>query len=67
MFKAQKKYRECDFKSISTGRSLLLSKFALYGSKKSKFMKKLDRKGLLSSLGIKIPLSNIPLLGNILF
>ena len=67
MFKVQKKYRECDFKSISTGRPLLLSKFALCGSKKSKFMKKPETKGLLSSLGIKTPLSNIPLLVNILF
>ena len=36
-------------------------------SKKSRFMKEQEAKGLLSSLGIKTPLSNIPLLGNILF
>ena len=31
------------------------------GSKKSRFMKEQDAKGLLSSLGIKTPLSKIPL------
>ena len=35
--------------------------------KKSKFIKKQVSNVLLSSLGIKIPLSKIPLLGNILF
>ena len=30
-------------------------------------MKEQEAKGLLSSLGIKIPLSNIPSLGNMLF
>ena len=45
---------------------MLLSKCAICGSKKSRFMKEQEVKGLLSSLGIKTPLSNIPLLGNIL-
>ena len=36
-------------------------------SKKSKFTKKQDAKGLLSNLGIKTPLSKIPVLGDILF
>ena len=35
--------------------------------KKSKFIKKQEANGLLSSLGIKIPLSKIPLVGNVLF
>ena len=39
---------------------------AVCGSKKSKFMKKQEAKGFLSSLGIKTPMSNIPEL-NILF
>ena len=30
-------------------------------------MKEQETKGLLNSLGIKVPMSNIPLLGNILF
>ena len=35
--------------------------------KKSKFIKKHDKKGLLSKLGIKAPLNKIPTLDNILF
>ena len=45
---------------------MLSSKCAICGSKKSRFMKEQEAKGLLISLGIKTPLSNIPLLGNIL-
>ena len=37
------------------------------GSKKSKFIKKQEAKGLLSSLGIRTPLRKIPLLGDVLF
>ena len=37
------------------------------GSKKSKFTKHQEAKGLLSKLGIKIPLSKVPILGDILF
>ena len=37
------------------------------GSKKSKFIKNQEAKGLLSSLGLKTPLSKIPLLGDVLF
>ena len=48
------------------GRSLLLSKCAVWGSKNSRFMKEQEEKGLLSSLGIKTPLNKIPLLGDIL-
>ena len=44
------------------GRLALSSKFAVCGSKKSRFMKEQETKGLLSNLGIKIPLSKIPLL-----
>ena len=36
-------------------------------SKKSKFTKHQEAKGLLSKLGIKIPLSKVPILGDILF
>ena len=48
------------------GKLVLSSKCAVYGSKKSRFMKEQEAEGLLSSLGIKTPLSKIPLL-NILF
>ena len=46
---------------------MLSLKCAIRGSKKSRFMKELEAKGLFSSLGIKTPLGNIALLGNILF
>ena len=38
-----------------------------YGSKKSKFIKKQEANGIFSSLGVKTPLSKIPLLGDVLF
>ena len=44
-----------------------LSKCALCGSKKSKFIKKQEAKGLLCNLGIRTPLSKTPLLGDVLF
>ena len=43
------------------------SKCTECGIKKSRFMEEQEAKVLLSSLGIKTPLSKIPLLGNILF
>ena len=46
---------------------MLSSICATCGSKKSRFMKKQEVNGLLSNLGIKTPLSKIPLLGKILF
>ena len=46
---------------------MILSKCAICGSRKSKFIKKKDAKGILSSLGIKTPLSKIPLLDDVLF
>ena len=42
------------------------SKFTECGFKKSRFVKEPEAKGLLSNLGIKTPLSKIPLL-NVLF
>ena len=53
--------------STSNGKLMILSKCAICGSKKSKFIKKQEEKGILSSLGIKTPLSKIPLLGDALF
>ena len=46
---------------------MLSSKYAVCGNKKSKFIKEKEAKGLLSSLGLKTPLSKVPLLGVILF
>ena len=53
--------------ATSNGRTMILSKCATCGSKKSKFTKNQEAKGLLSSLGISTPLSKIPLLGDVLF
>ena len=53
--------------STSNGKMMILSKCAICGSRKSKFIKKQDAKGLLSKLGIKTPLSNVTVLGDILF
>ena len=47
-------------------RSMIQSNCAICGSKKSRFIKKPQAKVLLSNLGIKTPLSKVPLL-NILF
>ena len=46
---------------------MILSKSAICGSKKSKFIKEQQEKGLLSKLGLRTPLNKIPLLGDILF
>ena len=53
--------------STSNGKFMILSQCAICGSRKSKSIKKQDPKGILSSLGIKIPLSKISLLGDVLF
>ena len=46
---------------------MVLSKCAICDSKKSRFIKNQEAKGLLSNLGVKTPLSTTPQLGNILF
>ena len=51
----------------TNGKTMMLSKCATCGSKKSKFIKGQQVKGLLSNLGIRTPLSKITLLGDILF
>ena len=53
--------------STNNDKLMILSKCAICGSKKSKFIKKQEGKGILSSLGIKTPLSKVPLLGDVLF
>ena len=53
--------------ATSNGRTMILSNCAICGSKKSKFIKNQEAKGLLSSFGIGTPLSKIPLLGDVLF
>ena len=53
--------------STSNGRKMILSKCAICGSKKSRFIKNQEAKGLLSNLGIRYLLGKVPILGNILF
>ena len=53
--------------NTSNSRTMILSKCAICGSKKSRFIKNQEAKGLLSNLGLKTPLSNVPVLGDILF
>ena len=51
----------------TNGKAMILSTCSVCDSKKSKFIKEQQAKGLLSNLGIRTPLSKIPLLGDILF
>ena len=53
--------------STSNEKSIILSKCAICGSKKSRFIKNEEAKGLLSNLGIRTPLNKVPILGDILF
>ena len=53
--------------STCNGKAMVLSKCAICGSKKSRFIKNQEAKGLLSNLGLRTPLSNVPLSGDILF
>ena len=53
--------------STSNGKMMILSKCAICGSKKSRFIKNQEAKGLLSNLGVRTPLSKVPILGDILF
>ena len=51
----------------TNGKAMILSTCAIYSSKKSKFIKQQEAKGLLSNLGLRTPLNKIPVLGDILF
>ena len=51
----------------TNGKTMILSECVICGSKKSKFIKEQQAKGLLSNLGIRTQFSKIPLLGDILF
>ena len=52
--------------NTSNGRTMILLKCAICGSKKSRFTKNQEAKGLLSNLGVRTPLSKVPVLGDIL-
>ena len=49
------------------GSTMILLNCAICNSKKSRFIKNQEAKGLLSNLGVKTPLSKVPILGDILF
>ena len=51
----------------SNGRTMVLLKYAICDSKKSKFIKNQETKGLLINLGVRTPLSKVTILGDILF
>ena len=46
---------------------MVLSECAICASKKSRFIKHQEAKGLLSYLGIKTPFSKVPILGDVSF
>ena len=53
--------------ATSNGRTMILWKCTICGSKKSRFIKNQEAKELLSKSGIRTPLSKVPILGDILF
>ena len=52
--------------NTSNVRIMILSKCAICGNKKSRFIKNQEAKGLSSNLGVRTPLSKVPILGDIL-
>ena len=50
----------------SNGRTMVLSKCTICNSKKSRFIKNQEAKGLLSNLGIRTALSKVPILDDVL-
>ena len=66
--KCKKDTEKIDPKLVRTknNRLVMQSKYSVCGIKKSRFVEEQEAKGLLSNLGIKTPLSKIPLL-NVLF
>ena len=65
----RKKTENLNPKAVKTSnyKTMLLSKCAICGSKKSRFMKKQEPSRKLSHLTLRTPLNKIPLLCNILF
>ena len=51
----------------SNGRTMVLSKCAICGSKKLRFIKNQEAKELLSNLGLRTPISKVSVLGDIFF
>ena len=53
--------------NTSNSRTMTLSKCAICGSKKSRFINNQEAKGLLSNLGVRTPLSKVPISDDTLF
>ena len=66
MQKKYKKHKSNSFRT-SNGKTMLLPKCNICGSKKSGFIKEQEARGILSSLGLKTPFSKVPLLGDVSF
>ena len=58
LLKGKKNTESIDLRvsKTSSRKKMILSKCAMCGSKKSRFIKKQEASGILSSLGLKIPL-----------
>ena len=67
--KCKKNTQSINPKSLKTnnGKTIILSNNYVCGNKKSRFIKKQEARGILSSLGLKTPLNKIPLLADLLF
>ena len=67
--KCKRNTQNIDAKMIKTtnGREILSSKCVVCCNKKSRFRKEQEASGILSSVGIRTPLSKIPVLGDIFF
>ena len=68
-FKCRRNAESINSKVLKTtnGKAIILSTCDICGSKKSKFIKQQEAKGLLSNLGLRTPLNKIPVLGDVLF
>ena len=55
------------FRRTKQNRLMLESNYAFCGKEKSTFIRNQEASGLLSNLGTRTPLSNIPLIDDILF
>ena len=53
--------------NTSNDRTMISSKCAMCGSKKSRFIKDQKAKGLLSNFSVRTPISRVPILGDVLF
>ena len=61
------KCKKLKVSKTTNDKAMILSTCVICGSKKSKFIKEQEAKGLLSNLGPRTPLNKIPVLGDILF